>query len=306
MKSFDQSLKYLLQHEPADFIRFALGDPSVQVLGPLPSGLPSRGRDVDGGYLIARGQGRRVAHVEFHRRHQSADDLAVDVAEAQIRFYRRERLKVLSLVWDLYGTPDQPVVEHRALDYGEASKKGGSRAVYLRVNLRGLDWRKLLAKAPPALWPLVALARQGASEEAVHRACDAIGARTDLTSAEQADHLAVLWFIAEAEKVPVQVMRAYISEGQLMASTLYQTIFKKGKAEGRTEGETKGRTEAHAETLVRLLAGWLGTVDPVLRERIRAVSNLETLAPWYEEVFYVRDAEAAQRLAEKIQKALAP
>ncbi len=55
MESFDQSLKYLLQLEPADFIRFALSDPAVQVLGPLPSGLPSRGRDVDGGYLIARG-----------------------------------------------------------------------------------------------------------------------------------------------------------------------------------------------------------------------------------------------------------
>ncbi len=48
MESFDQSLKYLFQHEPADFIRFALADPSVQISKPLPSGLPSRGRDIDG------------------------------------------------------------------------------------------------------------------------------------------------------------------------------------------------------------------------------------------------------------------
>src|SRR3954466_3802823 len=92
MESFDQSLKYLLQHEPADFIRFGLGDPTVQVLGPIPSGLPARGRDVDGGYLITRGQGgevadedKRVVHIELHRRHQSIEELGVDVAEAQIR-----------------------------------------------------------------------------------------------------------------------------------------------------------------------------------------------------------------------------
>jgi hypothetical protein len=53
VESFDQSLKYLLHHEPASFVRFGLGDPTVRVLGPLPVGLPSRGRDVDGSYLIA-------------------------------------------------------------------------------------------------------------------------------------------------------------------------------------------------------------------------------------------------------------
>src|SRR4051812_22278014 len=104
MDSFDQSLKYLLQQQPVDFVRFALGDPTVRVIGPVPSGLPSRSRDIDGAYFIERGGdtvGRLVAHFEFHRRHQSAKELAVDVGEAQIRLYRREGLDVVSLVWDL-------------------------------------------------------------------------------------------------------------------------------------------------------------------------------------------------------------
>ena len=212
---------------------------------------------MDGGYLIARGDTRCVAHVEFHRRHQGTDDLAVDVAEAQIRFYRRERIKVLSLVWDLYGAAAEPLVEQRALDYGEAPKKGGSRAVYLRVNLRGLDWKKLLAKGPPALWPLVTLARNGANEAAVHKARDAIEARKDLTSAERADHLAVLWFVAEAEDLPVRVMRAYVTEERLMESALYQSAIKRGEA------------RAQAETIVRILSHRLGAVDSALRDRIR-------------------------------------
>ena len=79
------------------------------------------------------------------------------------------------------------------------------------------------------------MTRDGAREEAVRAARDAIEARTDLPAADT-DHLAVLWFIAEAEDVPVRVMKEYISEGRLMASTLYQSIFEKGEARGEARG----------------------------------------------------------------------
>ena len=48
MESFDQSVKYLLQREPADFLRFGLDAPTLTVVEPLPTNLPSPGRDVDG------------------------------------------------------------------------------------------------------------------------------------------------------------------------------------------------------------------------------------------------------------------
>src|SRR5262245_58198593 len=104
MESFDQSVKYLLQREPADFLRFGLDTPTLTVVEPLPTNLPSPGRDVDGVYRIEQNGARAIAHVELHRRHQSLDELAIDVAEAQIRLFRRERVEVCSLVWDLYGS----------------------------------------------------------------------------------------------------------------------------------------------------------------------------------------------------------
>ncbi len=73
--------------------------------------------------------------------------------------------------------------------------------------------------------------------DGVHAARDAIEARTDLTPAQQTDHLAVLWFIAEAEDVPTRVMKEYITEERLMASTLYQSIFEKGEARGEARGD---------------------------------------------------------------------
>jgi hypothetical protein len=270
MSSFDQSLKLLLQEEPADFIRFALRDRAVQVLEPLPSGLPARGRDVDGGYRALWSGAQIVAHVEFHRRHQSLDDLAVDVAEAQIRFYRRDHLQVLSIVWDLYGREDEPVLEARSLAHGVAVDVGAVG--------------------------LVALCRGGACEAAVHEARDAIQARTNLTPEQRANHLAVLWFVSEAEDVPVHVMKAYISEKELMASTLYKSIFQKGKAEGEAS--------AYAETLVRLLTRWMGAFDDALQERIRRVTDPGTLLPWLDEALGVDDPKAAQRLAKKIRKQL--
>jgi hypothetical protein len=318
MGSFDQSLKYLLHHDPADFIRFALGDPRITVLSALPSGLPARGRDVDGVYLVARGEDRIVVHVEFHRRHQALAELATEVAEAQIRLFRREGLPVLSQLWDLYGQADESVVEDRRLRYGAAStgpdplataderaraQTAGSVCVYQRVNLRALGGDELLARGPPALWPLVALTRDGTGEAMIQKAHDAIEGRAFLSSTERADHLAVLWFVAEAEDVPVRVMRAYISEERLMESTLYQSAFAKGEARGKAEGKAEAETRLYVETILRILAHRTGTVDPAVAERIRAVSSLETLSAWHEQALLVIDAEGARVLAEKIQKA---
>jgi predicted transposase YdaD len=300
--SFDQSLKYLLHQEPADFARFALRDRKLRVLGPVEAGLPSHGRDVDGTYFVESHGHKKIAHFEFHRRHQSQTELAIDVGEAQIRLYRREGLAVVSLVWDLYGAADEPVLEERTFTYGAKVSKRCSQVVYLRVNLRGLRYKELLAKAPPALWPLVALTRDGASARAVIAAKEAIEARTDLSAADQADHLAVLWFIGEAEDVPVQVMKEYITQEKLMASSLYQSIFEKGVARGRTEGEAKGEAQHCAKMVVRHLARRVGEIDPAVAARIRSVQDLDTLEGWLEEALAATDAEGARRLIERIGK----
>jgi hypothetical protein len=296
MESFDQSLKHLLHHNPADFIRFGLADDTVTVVESIPSDLPSRGRDVDGGYRILRGKKAGVAHIEFHRRHQSAEELAIDVAEAQVRLYRRERVRVVSFVWDLYGAPDKPLLEERTLKFGAKGLALASRCVYVRVNLRALSAEALLASAPPALWPLVALTRDGATEEGVRKACDAIEARSELSEAMRADHLAVLWFVAEAEGVAVEVMKVYISKEKLMESVLYKSIF--------AEGEARGRAEAHASTLVRLLTHRLGVLDPDLRRRIRSCSDADTLETWAEEVFLATEESTVRRVVDKIAKSI--
>lgn len=226
METFDYALKYLFEHEPGAFVRFALRG-AVEVLRPVSTTLPSRGRDVDGGHRVRIAGGERVAHTEFHRRHQSRQELAVDVAEAQIRFFRRERVPVVSIVWDLYGDRGAPIWSICTLDFAE-----GSVSAYTRVNLRGMSWRALLAEAPAALWSLVALTHDGATPEAVRAARDAIHARDELTGGQRSDQLAVLWFVAEAEAVAVHVLRLYIREEELMQSALYQEIFGKGEVKG--------------------------------------------------------------------------
>jgi hypothetical protein len=174
-------------------------------------------------------------------------------------------------------------------------------AVALVVDFQKVErarWKELLAKAPPALWALVALTRDGASEEAVRAANDAIVARTDLTPGRQADHLVVLWFVAEAEDVPVRLMKEHITREKLMASTLYQSIFKDGEAQGETRGEA-----AHcAKTIVRILTRRVGELDPGVVARIRAVKSLDTLEVWLNEALDSPDDESARRLIAKIAK----
>jgi hypothetical protein len=293
MESFDQSVKYLLQREPADFIRFGLADPSVRVLGAVPSVLPvrpARGRDVDSAYVVARvgpqiadadipDDDRRLIHIELHRRHQSLEELALDVAEAQVRLYRREGKLVESHVWDLYGDPGAPVLQKRTLAYSAS----GSCVAYVRVNLRGLGWDELLARGPPALWSLIALTRDGATEPVIARVRDAINARATWTLAERADHLAVLWFVGEAEGVPSKLMQAVFSEERLMESELYKRIF--------GEGEVRGK----AEDVLAVLAARGIAVSATLRERILRCTEVATLNVWIRRAAVASTAAAVVR-----------
>lgn len=149
----------------------------------------------------------------------------------------------------------------------------------------------------------MALTRDGQSETVIQRARDVIEARDAWSSAERADHLAVLWFVAEAEDVPAKVIQCYPSEGRLMESELYKSIFGKGEAKGEMKGEARGKAEAYADVLIQLLIHRTGSIDFPLRERIRTASDVDTLKAWHSEVLFAGDADALRRVADKIRNA---
>jgi hypothetical protein len=184
----------------------------------------------------------------------------------------------------------------------QKGQRGSVPFSYRRVNLRALGYEELLSSAPPTLWPLVALTRDGATESGVKAARDAIVARKDLRKSERADHLAVLRFVGEKENVAIAVLMAYISKEDLMASTLYKTIFKEGKVAGLAEGKAKGEAKAYADLLVFHLARRLGVLDPAVRERIRKVPDIGILKAWYNEVVDA-DADKVRRLVDRIRSA---
>jgi hypothetical protein len=302
MQSFDQSLKFLLQHDPADLIGFALDDPTVRILGAVPSVLPARGRDVDGAYLIARGDRSQdaaeeplLAHTEMHRRHQSAQEIGVDIAEAQVRLFRRERKLVVSHLWDLCGDPDAPVRAEKRLAFGA----DGSACVYQRINLRGLGWEQLLAQAPAALWALVALTRDGAAQPAVTAVRDAIDEHPAWTQAQRSDHLAVLSFVAEAEGVPTNLMRAVLSKERLMESELYREIYgdgvTAGEARGKAEGEARGKAEGKAESILAVLVARDIPVSDAIRARVLGCTDVPTLDAWIRRAAVASTAAAVVR-----------
>jgi len=110
-------------------------------------------------------------------------------------------------------------------------------------SLKYLSAQEFLERAPASLWPLTPLTGDGASIEVVKRVGSAIEARTDLDTTRRADHLAVLWFMAEAENVPVEVLKVWLTEEKLMASVLYQEILEKGIAQGIARGEARGKAQ---------------------------------------------------------------
>lgn len=120
-----------------------------------------------------------------------------------------------------------------------------------------------------------------------------------LPDSAKADHLAVLWFVAEAEQVPIQWLLALLSREKLMQSTLYQQIF----SEGEARGEARGRLKHEADAIQRVLAARLGFIDLDVRQRVRAETDELCLSEWYQEALLCTDAESAKRLADKIRRA---
>jgi hypothetical protein len=291
MGLFDQALKILSAQDPEGFVSFGLRKKRVRVIRPVEAALPAHGREIDGGYLVELDDAKLVVHLEFHRRHQKLLELAIDVAEAQVRLFRREGHPVLSLVWDLYGQRGDPVREQKELVFG-AVTENRSRVVYVRVNLRALKAVDLLRKAPPVLWPLVPLTRNGAEASAIRAARDAIEKRPGLSSAVLADHLAVLWLLADAEQVPVKVLQDILSKEKLMESELFQEAFDRGSVRSRIE------------TIIRILTFRLGAVDQALRELVRTQDDPEILDAWYTESLMVTTPDEARRLIDKIRQAL--
>ena len=305
MESFDESLKFLLHEEPGDFLRFGFADPTVEVIRPSEVDLPSRDRDIDGSYLIERQGSKLVGHIEFHRKHQKLRALALDIGDAQLRLFRREECRVVTHVWDLYGSRKTPLLTTRTLVIGPDTRVG-----YVRINLRAMSWWQLLEEAPPSLWPLVPLTKDGATEKAVKAARDAIVSKNPQNSSHLADHLAVLWFVAEAEDVPTKLMQLYIQEAQLMESTLYKSIFASGKARGEALGEARGEArgliKAHTDTICILLTRHLGSLAPGVRERLASWPHPDKLEAWRNEAVALTDAKSARKLLQKIMKTPVP
>ena len=62
---------------------------------------------------------------------------------------------------------------------------------------------------------------------------------------------------------------------------------------------------AKVDTIIRILTHRMGSLDPAIRERIRALADIETLTAWYDEALLVVDADQARQLADKIHRAAA-
>ena len=292
MKSFDDSLKFLVQQAPADFIAFALGGATVRVVSPLSAALPSRSRTIDEAFLAEINGTQLVAHLEYVRRHQTEEELGVDVVEAQVRLFRRERVPVQSLVFDLYGRHKGELLRDRELTFGV-----GSKSSYRQINLRGQPVEDLLRSGPAALWPLAPLFLGGNTAEGVQHAAAAILGR-GLSSATEADHLSVLYFIAEHEGLPLQLLKRYIPRSKMIESQLYKEIFK----EGEDQGELKGQ----ARTLLRVLLRRFDYLDEDLSRRILAETRQDLLELWLDDALAIPSAEKLPPLVERILRTALP
>lgn len=88
-----------------------------------------------------------------------------------------------------------------------------------------------------------------------------------------------------------------------MESELFRSLVAEVEAKGKATWKAEGEAQKTQETIIRILMRRMGEVDLAIREKIRALSDIELLNFWYDEALAVVDAEGARKLVEQIQKA---
>ena len=141
---------------------------------------------------------------------------------------------------------------------------------------------------------------------------------THLSPVQRADHTAVLYFLAEAEDVPLVLLRNLIEDQKMKQSALYQRIrqegveeglekgLEKGLQKGLEKGLEKGELKHMASIILKVLARRLPEVSPAVTARVRSETRHEVADLWCEDALRADDAEQARALHDRILRSAPP
>ncbi|MDE2744246.1 MAG: hypothetical protein OXI58_21835 [Gemmatimonadota bacterium] len=289
MAEFDIVSKYLVQHYPDDFARFALGRDDVEGAEVIdPEQLTVKARQADSLLRVQLGGETVLVHTEF----QTTDSTKPPMARRMVgyigRIVEQYGLPVVSIVLYL-----RPAAGRRDPGHYLQDRPGHRILVeYQVIRLSELDGQRILKSGPVGLLPFVPLMRPtGPSADWLQTCVREVQAQP-LDQATKADCLAGMSLLSGLLYARETVAAIFFKEG------LMDMIHESPVAQYLTQqGIEQGSRERAIEDLLDVLEirFALDAADP-LADRIRGIEDSQRLKQLHRAAIQVESLKAFQAL----------
>ena len=293
MAEFDIVSKYLVQHYPADFARFALGRDDVERVKVIdPEQLTVQARQTDSLLRVQVGGEAVLVHTEF----QTTDSTQPPMAQRMVGYIGRAAeqfgLPVVSIVLYL-----RPAAGRRDPGYYLQDRPGHRILVEYRViQLSELDGHRILESGPVGLLSFVPLMRpRGRPADWLETCMRAVQAQP-LDRATKADCLAGMSLLSGLVYGRDTVAAIFLKEGLMdiiRESPVAQYLTQQGIEQGIEQGGRKRAIEALLDVLEIRFA--LAAAEP-LAARVRGIEDLQRLKHLHRAAIQVESLKAFQTL----------
>ena len=289
MAEFDIVSKYLVQHYPADFARFALGRDDVEGAEVIdPEQLTVEARQTDSLLRVRLGSEAVLVHTEF----QAADSTQPPMARRMVGYIGRAveqyGLPVVSIVIYL-----RPAAGRRDPGYYLQDRPGHRILVeYQVIRLSELDGQRILESGHVGLWSFVPLMRPtGRPADWLETCMRAVQAQP-LDRATKADCLAGMSLLSGLVYGRETVSAIFLKEG-LMDIIRESPVAQYLTQQGIEQGGRERAIEALLDVLEIRFA--LDAAEP-LAARVRGMEDLQRLKRLHRSAIQVESLKAFQAL----------
>ena len=289
MAEFDIVSKYLVQHYPGDFARFALGRDDVESVKVMdPEQLTVKARQTDSLLRVQLGVEEILVHTEF----QTTDSTQSPMARRMVGYIGR--------IVEQYGRPVVSIVIYLRPDAGQRDPgyylqdRPGQRILveYQVIRLSELDGQRILESGPVGLWSFVPLMRPTGRPADWLETCMRTVQAQPLDRATKADCLAGMSLLSGLVYGRETVSAIFLKEG-LMDMIRESPVAQYLTQQGIEQGGRERAIEALLDVLEIRFA--LGAAEP-LAARVRGMEDLPRLKQLHRAAVQVESLKAFQAL----------
>lgn len=268
MAKYDDLIKQLARLRPEDFVQWVC--PQVRRIEKVSfedREFELTYRRVDILYRVkAQETGEFLVHLEFQA--SLRGDFSIRLHEYSTRIRRQFKLPVRTVVVFLKATQDIQRLE--PVDRFELAGEVISEFRYTKIILPKEEWKTIIAKGIPALWPLISLSQipKGEEHQALSKAAECVEALLDANlRGELAAVLYLLGGYRYSETVEKVIKEKLMQE--LMQSKTYQKVAEMERRTGKLEGEVAA--------LCKILYQRFGKIPAKLQKQLNAIRSVEEL-----------------------------